>query len=174
MNTSELSITIRRACAEDAGSISALGAKVFLESYKYPHQQEDMAAYLVKHFSKEKILKELSDKNIFYFVASAGGLVGFIKVNANKWTWRFKGRLTFEFERLYIQNDMVGKGIGSRLMKTALKSGRTRGFRIIWLSVWKNNEKSIAFHERHGFTTIGEGVFTLGGTQRTYLVMQRK
>jgi len=133
-----------------------------------------MEAYLKEHFGKEKILEELEDKNIIYFVAETDSIVGFVKANANKWTWRFKGRLTFEVERLYVRNDMVGKNIGSRLMQTVLEVAQKKGFRIIWLSVWKNNEKPIAFHQRHGFVVIGEGTFTLGETERAYLVMQKE
>lgn len=170
---SETPITIRKATLEDAERIAGLSAEVFLESYRYPHEQEEMTLYLEEKFNKETISEELQDKNIIYFVTVTDTIVGFVKVNMNKWTWRFKGRLTFEVERLYIQKDMLGKKIGSRLMTTALEAAQKRGFRILWLTVWENNKKAIAFHQRVSFSIIGDGLFTLGTTQRTYLAMQK-
>jgi len=90
------------------------------------------------------------------------------------WTRRFKGKITFEIERLYIQKDMEGQSIGSRLMATALDAAKKKNYKIIWLSVWEINEKAISFHQQHGFHIIGDGMFTLGKTEQKYLVMQKK
>lgn len=165
---------IRKATPQDAQEIATLSTEVFEESYRYPHRPQEMAVYLKEAFNKEKISEQFKDANIHYFIAVDEAIVGFVKINANKWTWRFKGRLTFEVERLYVQKNMEGQQIGSRLMKTALDAAQKRGFRIIWLTAWKNNERAIAFHEQNGFVIIGEGAFTLGETQRTYLVMNYK
>jgi len=66
------------------------------------------------------------------------------------------------------------KNIGRRLMTTALDAAQQRNYKIIWLSVWENNKKAIAFHQQFGFIAIGDGTFTLGKSERKYLIMQKK
>jgi len=67
---------------------------------------------------------------------------------------------------------MEGKNIGRHLMTTALDAAQKRGYRIIWLSVWENNKKAIAFHQQFGFVPVGKGTFILGKSERKYLIMQ--
>jgi len=169
-----ITITIRKATSDDAPRLSELGATIFVQSYKYTYDQQDMDAYLDKTFSKEKITKEINSETVYYYIAETDSTVGYIKFNTYMWTPRYKGKITFEIERLYIQKDMEGQNIGSQLTKTALNTAQQKGYKIIWLSVWENNERGIRFHQQHGFIVVGDGVFTLGKTERKYLVMQRE
>ena len=66
-----ITIIIRRATSDDAARLSELGATVFVQSYQYPYDQQDMDAYLDKTFSKEKITEEIADKTVYYYVAEA-------------------------------------------------------------------------------------------------------
>lgn len=167
--------TIRKATPDDAARLSELGATIFAQSYQHSYDQKDMDAYLDETFNKQKIAEEISTETIYYYVAEADNvIVGFVKFFTYRWTPRFQGKVTFEVERLYIQKDMEGKNIGSRLMATALDVAQQKNYKIIWLSVWKNNERGIHFHQQRGFNIIGDGMFTLGATQRKYLIMQLK
>lgn len=164
--------TIRKATLDDAARLSELGATIFVQSYQYSYNQEDMDAYLDETFSKQRIAEEINTETIYYYVAEADDvIVGFVKFYTFRWTPRFKGKITFEVEQLYIQKDMEGQNVGSQLMTTALDIAKQKKYKIIWLSVWENNERGIRFHQQHGFTIIGDGMFTLGKQERKYLVM---
>jgi len=164
--------TIREAKAEDASRIAELGAEVFLTSHQFPHEPGVTEAYTKEHFGAEKILNDLNKDTVYYYVAVADSIVGFVKFISCQWTPRFPGKITFEVKHLYIQPGMEGKGIGSRLMALAVDAGRRKNYKIIWLSVWENNTRAIRFHQRHGFEVIGEGEFSLGSARRKYLVMR--
>jgi len=145
-----ITITIRKARLDDAQRLSELGATVFVQSYQYPYDQQDMDTYLDETFSKEKITKEINTETIYYYVAEADNIiVGFVKFYTFRWTPRYKGKITVEIERLYIQINMEGQNIGSRLMATALDAAQQKNYKIIWLSVWENNERGIRFHQQH-------------------------
>ncbi len=164
--------TIRKATPEDAARLSELGAAIFVQSYQYSYDQEDMDAYLDETFSKQRIAEEINTETIYYYVAEANDvIVGFVKFYTYRWTPRFKGKITFEVERLYIQKDMEGQNIGSQLITAALDIAKQKKYKIIWLSVWEHNERGIHFYQQHGFTIIGDGMFTLGKQERKYLVM---
>jgi len=175
MRENKLIITIREATSKDANRISKIGTSVFLSSYQYAHDQNDMDIYLKENFSKNKIKEDLLIKTVHYFVAETNGIVvGLVKINTNMWTWRFKGRLTLEVQRLYIPKDMEGKNIGRRLMSAALDAAEKRNYKIIWLSVWENNKKAIIFHRQFGFSIVGDGTFCMGKSKRKYLIMRKK
>jgi len=105
---------------------------------------------------------------------ASNSIIGFVKFYTYRWTPRFKGKITFEVERLYIQKEMEGKNIGSQLMTTALNEAKQKNYKIIWLSVWENNERGIRFHQQYGFIIIGDGMFKLGKTEQKYLIMQQQ
>ena len=169
-----ITITIRRAISDDAARISELGATIFVQSYQHPYDQQDMDAYLDETFSKKRITEEISSKTAYYYVAETDLIVGFVKFNTYMWTPRYKGKITFEVERLYIQKNMEGQNIGRQLMATTLETAQQKSYKIIWLSVWENNERGIRFHQQHGFIVVGDGMFTLGKQARKYLIMQKQ
>jgi len=172
MSTDDLQITIREAKPTDAGRIAELGQEVFLQSYQHPYDPADMDAYLKEKLGIQSIAEDLQTETVYYYVAETDRIVGFVKFHTYMWTPRFKGKITFEVERLYIQKDMEGKSIGSRLMSKAIAVGHEKQYTIIWLSVWENNTKAISFHKQHGFEIIGDGIFTLGETECKYLIMR--
>jgi len=165
-------ITIRKATLDDVPRLSEIGATVYVHSYNYDYNQADMDAYLDSTFSKEQIIKELNCETNYYYVAETDSIIGFVKFKTWVWTPRFKGKITFEVERLYIQEDMEGKNIGSRLMQLTVEEGKKHNYTIIWLSVWENNTRAIAFHKLNGFEIIGDGIFKMGPIERKYLIMQ--
>jgi len=170
-----ITIAIRNATTDDAARLSELGATVFIQSYLYSYDQQDMDAYLDKTFGKERITNEINTETVYYYVAEADDvIVGFVKFNTFMWTPRYKGKITFEVEQLYIQKDMEGQNIGSRLITSALDVARQKQYKIVWLSVWENNNRGIRFHQQHGFMIVGDGMFQLGKTERKYLIMQQQ
>ena len=96
-----ITIAIRKATSDDAARLSELGAIVFVQSYQYPYDQQDMDAYLDETFNKQKIAEEINTETIYYYVAEADDIIiGFVKFYTYRWTPRYKGKITFEVERL--------------------------------------------------------------------------
>ena len=169
-------ILIRKATLQDAKALALLGAQSFYESYRYPHNPQDMDAYLKKHFHQEGITKDILNKDIACLVATVNeDIVGFTKLITKGKSPRFDRKLKLiEMKRLYVRRDMIGKKIGLTLMEAALDFSHKENADVIWLSVWENNDKAISFYEKFGFAKLGEGTFSLGETKRTYIVMEKE
>ena len=56
-------------------------------------------------------------------------------------------------------------------MRTCIASARAHGADWLWLGVWEQNPRAIAFYQKHGFRTIGEQTFVLGTDRQRDLVM---
>jgi ribosomal protein S18 acetylase RimI-like enzyme len=57
---------------------------------------------------------------------------------------------------------MIGKGVGKKLMQTSHEVAEQRKKQILWLAVWKENQRAIDFYEHWGFEIFGEQDFLLG------------
>ena len=55
---------------------------------------------------------------------------------------------------LYVLKDYYGKGVSEKLMKAALTA--LEHFSEIFLWVWKDNKRAIAFYQKMGFTFDGQ------------------
>ena len=58
-------------------------------------------------------------------------------------------------------------------MQAALQEARGGGYDVIWLGVWQENPRAVAFYERWGFQKVGTHVFRLGDDPQTDWIMQR-
>ncbi len=165
---------IRRAGADDAELLAAIGAKTFRDTFEADNTAEDMAAYLSAAFGKEKQAAELADGAISYFVAeSAGAAIGYLEVKEGEAPGCVTGASPVELARLYVVRPWFGRGVANALMEQAIAEGRARGHATLWLGVWERNLRAQAFYQRWGFRRVGEHVFVLGRDPQTDWLMER-
>ena len=51
-------------------------------------------------------------------------------------------------------------------MESCIEEGVRRGHDVLWLGVWEENRKAIAFYERWGFGRVGTEIFDVGGDRQ--------
>ena len=83
------------------------------------------------------------------------------------------GTKPVELVRLYIEEEIIGKGYGSVLMNSCLEEAKKNGHRTIWLGVWEKNLRAIRFYEKWGFTKVGTKEFVLGSDMQHDHIMVR-
>ena len=107
--------------------------------------------YLDKEFSEERLISDLSDKNIeYYFIDNKGKRVGFIKIRNNS-SSVFNIENSVELEKIYVLPECKGMGIGKLALNEIIKKIEERGKRNLFLCVIDTNENAIAFYEKLGF-----------------------
>ena len=79
-----------------------------------------------------------------------------------------------QLDRLYVHHHYLGKRVGYMLMQTCLGHARKKGCPTMWLGVWENNDRAIAFYERLGFSRFGQAVFMLGDDAQTDWLMKKE
>jgi ribosomal protein S18 acetylase RimI-like enzyme len=47
-------------------------------------------------------------------------------------------------------------------MKEALDYAREKGYEVVWLGVWGENQKAMRFYRKYGFEIFGEHKFLVG------------
>ena len=78
-----------------------------------------------------------------------------------------------EIVRFYAVREWIGGGVGAALMSACLSLAVEEGCDTIWLDVWEQNPRAIAFYRKWGFAVVGEQAFQLGSDLQHDLLMQR-
>lgn len=167
-------IKICTASEKNLNTISNLGIQTFFETYADFHSKKDMFVYLKKAFDKKAVLKDIQDENTIFLIAFVKNkAVGYAKLTSNKTPHELRTIKAIELERIYILKRIMGKGVGKILMKKSLTIAKNKNFNLVWLSVWENNPKAIAFYKKFGFEIFGGCKFRLGKTRRNNFLMKK-
>jgi ribosomal protein S18 acetylase RimI-like enzyme len=167
---------IRPAHAGDIDGLAALAARTFEDAFGKDNTPDDIQSYVSESFSPERLRAELANAdNLFLlaFLSKADSPVGYAKLRSGALDPSVKGPDPVELERLYVDQAVVGGGIGAALMRAVLDAARRNGRKTLWLGVWERNARAIAFYERWGFEVVGAHVFRLGSDEQTDLIMHR-
>jgi GNAT superfamily N-acetyltransferase len=128
------------------------------KSYRqyYTYLWTDQAeAYMQRSFSSTTIRQEIADPNAAFFLAVYQGVPsGFLKLNLNKAMPGFPAIPALEVERVYLLQEVSGKGIGRRLIDFAIQQARNTDKNAVWLKTM-DSSTAAGFYERMGFIRFG-------------------
>lgn len=77
---------------------------------------------------------------------------------------------------IYFDNNYVGKGLGSVLLKKLILDSENRGFWTLQSNIFPENEASIKFHQKNGFRIVGkrDKIGQLHGEWKDLIMMERR
>ncbi|KAI8890972.1 acyl-CoA N-acyltransferase [Backusella circina FSU 941] len=172
-----MSITVRPATEEYASVITDIGKRVFRETFGPVSPPEELEKYLKESYTTEVQCRELNDPSRYTFIAfnEENTPVGFCQLRNNKEVYDFvNDPEAIELQRVYVDLNCGGKGIGSKLVQEAIRKARDLGKKTIWLGVNETNLPAIALYKKHGFCKAGVHVFKLGDMDDTDDVMVKR
>jgi ribosomal protein S18 acetylase RimI-like enzyme len=168
-------ISVRRATSGDVKVLQNLGIRTFYDTFAEVNTKADMDHYLEKNFNDAQIALELSDTGNTFFIAEADGQpAGYAKLRKGTTPSELQGVNAIELERLYVAREFLGKRVGQIVMDRCLTAAREWGFNTVWLGVWENNHRAIAFYLKCGFEKFGAHAFVLGNDLQTDHMMMKK
>lgn len=168
-----MNLVFRKCTHLDVGELREIAYKTYDDTFRHLNTPENMQAYLEAAFERGKLKAELEDPNsAFYFLFLDGALVGYLKLNEGPSQTDLKDPDSLEIERIYVISSCQGQGLGKYLIREALEIARRKGKHYVWLGVWEENEKAIAFYRRVGFRVIGTHEFVMGDERQTDYLMQ--
>ncbi|MEP7001717.1 MAG: GNAT family N-acetyltransferase [bacterium] len=170
-----LPVTMRRATTADAALLASLAATTFSDTFGAANTPEDMALYLAKAFGEDTQRSELADpRHIVFLAECAGEVAGYAMLRDGAVSDAVGDANAIEIARFYATKAFLGAGIGAALMQRCLDEAAARGRSTIWLAVWEQNPRAIAFYGRWGFREAGTTTFMLGHDLQTDRLMARR
>ena len=166
-------ISVQRAAGEDARLVASLATVTFYEAYFEQDDPHDLADYLAESFSTGRIEAEIGDPDCHFFIAhERGRAIGYAKMRESEPHSSVTSAKPIELQRIYTLERVWGTGAGEVLLRHCLDFARGRGKDAVWLGVWEQNPRAMAFYEKHGFERVGTLEFLYGSTFGINAVMR--
>lgn len=164
---------VRRGTPADAAELSRLAARLFEQTYAHSVPRGELEDHLASDFSAAKQEGELEDQDIAtLIVVGDSGLVGFAQLRRAELPVAAAKPANVELWRIYVDSQHHGSGMGRTLLAAAGEEARAFGATGVWLGVWEQNPRAIAFYTKHGFDVVGAHNFTVGAEVQTDLIMR--
>lgn len=166
-------IEIRKVTLNDIEELQEIGRQTFYETFSAGNTEENMRKYLDEGFSAEKITAELNDPNAeFYFATLDNKVIGYLKLNFGHSQTELQDDEAVEIERIYVLKEFHGKKVGQVLYEKAMQIAQQKSANYVWLGVWEENPRAIAFYKKNGFVEFDKHIFKLGDDEQTDIMMK--
>jgi ribosomal protein S18 acetylase RimI-like enzyme len=157
----------------DIERLQVIGKQTFLETFLEDNSKQDMDNYLSNSFSSDKLKKEIENPNSeFYFASLNDEVIGYLKLNSGDAQTELKDNDALEIERIYVSKRFLGKKVGQLLYEKALLIAKQKNVGYIWLGVWEENHRALAFYTKNGFIEFDKHDFKLGNDIQTDIMMK--
>ena len=145
-----------------AAMLAELGAKTFDETFSPFHPASDMEAYITGTYTLSKLKANLLNPSIQYYAAyHKTGDCGYIKLLDDANAEGLEGRV-MELEKIYVRQWAQGTGVAKLLMDKAIELAKKQGYNYLFLGVWQENKRALAFYKKCGFEIFNTRKFKLG------------
>lgn len=164
-----------QACTEaQLGQLRDLSIRTYVDTFGPANAPETMARYLAESLGEERLREELwTQGSSFYLAYMDGRLAGYLKLNVDRAQTDRRDPDSLEIERIYIDRDFKGRGLGKALIDFSAAQARQWGKTILRLGVWEHNEAALGFYAALGFGQVGSHPFRMGDEVQTDYVMER-
>ena len=165
-------LSIRLATRDDARLIADISHQTFYETFAADNKPEDMHKFLNEQFTKGRLMLEVgAPENMFLLAFEGPEIAGYVKLRDSRTPDSLGNCPALEIARLYAMTNMIGKGVGKRLMQESIRIALEKGKEAVWLGVWEKNYRAIQFYSSWGFEKFDETDFLLGNDlQRDWLM----
>ncbi len=160
---------------DDLPVLRDLAEATFRETFSSQNTPQNISAYASVAFDMDGVRAEYEKAHSrFWFARIVPDIDGNLKLNTGPAQTEQDLENAMEIERIYATRAFQGRGVGKRLMATALEAAREAGVNWVWLGVWEHNQKAIAFYEHQGFEPFSRHSFRLGDDEQTDVMMKKK
>lgn len=157
-------------------ALSNLATASFSETFGHLYPPEDLAAFLAKSYTPEKLLAETSDRTQYWRMWFDGDhAIAYVHLGPVTLPHAEADRQRHgEIKRIYVLQSHQGQGLGRIALSHALDylTG-TYGDAPQWLGVWSGNTKAQGLYAKYGFERAGEYVFPVGQTMDDEFILKR-
>jgi ribosomal protein S18 acetylase RimI-like enzyme len=162
-HTQTAGVTICRGSVSDAAELSAFAARTFKETYAAGNKSDDLRAHLATAYGLAQQTAELADTSVYTVLARLNGeLVAYAQVRQNTPPPCVTHAAPIELHRFYVDQPAQGSGLASRLMQEVHRAASELQGRHIWLGVWEQNPRAIAFYKKEMFVDVGSTFYMVG------------
>jgi GNAT superfamily N-acetyltransferase len=145
-------IYLKTISSQDSETLFQLMQEVYTPAYKH-FWVDNGNWYVNTQYSKENLLKELSQENAaYYFILFKEEIIGNFRII---WDEKLQGlhpEKQVKLHRLYLHQKTQGKGIGRKLVSWLEQTAVKKGYAVIWLDAMDAQPQAFEFYKKQGYT----------------------
>ena len=154
----QLNPRISPVAEQDIPALIKLAREIWYAHYPSIITVEQIEYMLAQRYTPEVIRAQLASGSAWWNKLSIDGImVAFTAYELGD------DPSALKLDKLYVRNDLHGRGYGSMLMHHAAEQARARGCTRLYLQVNKNNRSAIEAYLKNGFVVIQAATFEIGG-----------
>ena len=154
---------ISKSNINDLNAFRKVSIDTFIEAYQKQNSKADIDFYVNKFFSIEMIAEELNDESrVIYIAKNENEISGYIKLAIKPIPACVSIKNALEISRIYVRQNKYGTGLAQLLLRKAVEYCRSNQIEALFLAVFQENERAIAFYKKCGFEICGQTTFDWG------------
>lgn len=169
-------LQIRPARASETDVIATLAKRTFVDTFAAANDPATFRTYVDAAFAPAQIAAELADPAATFLLALDDGVaIGYAKLLAKPADTvpnGVDGEAALELVRFYVDRAHHGTQVAHRLMQNCIDVAMANGYRTMFLGVWEENPRAIAFYRKWGFEVVGDHTFMMGDEAQRDVVMR--
>lgn len=177
-----MNVTFARVRASEAAHLSEFARDNFDKTYGPLCRAADVDAYMASELTPSQLLRVLTDPTSWVFAAIVDEQwVGYAQVRLAPLPDGVHSKLPaalsttpMELSRFYVSRKFHGSGVAQQMLGIVMAHAELQGSSSMWLSVWQENARAIAFYRKWGFETVGEAKFLMGEDLQDDFIMERR
>lgn len=133
-----------------------VGIRAYDQHYLHLWPQGDSSPYISSSFNLKVLEKEECDKNtLLYIIKLNSEAVGVLKFTLNAILDIFTAEEALYVDKIYIQKEYSGKGIGKKVLRFVQLRAEEIGKKLVWLDAMQKGP-ALNFYLNNGFEIYGE------------------
>ncbi|QCX00815.1 GNAT family N-acetyltransferase [Aggregatimonas sangjinii] len=154
-----------------------VGKKAYAQHYLHLWHKSNAAPYLMDSFTKAVLEREDTDANTALFIINYNRkAVGILKFTVNCELHPFSDKEALYLDKIYIQNEYTGKGIGKKVLQFTMLRAKEYQKKVLWLDTMQNGP-ALQFYFKNGFEIHSEKLLHFSGVldeERPMFVLTKK
>ncbi|MEM8491628.1 MAG: GNAT family N-acetyltransferase [Pseudomonadota bacterium] len=164
--------TIRQAIADDAEALALLADQTFRDAFAAQNDPSDIDLHCATHYSPDRQLDEIRDRRTITLVADLDGvLIAYAQLRHGSYKECVPAERPWELSKFYVAQQWHGRGVAHEVMREVLALAAQEGADSLWLGVWTENLRAIAFYRKYDFAVVGSQIFQVGTDPQQDFVM---
>jgi ribosomal protein S18 acetylase RimI-like enzyme len=165
-------VTIAPGTVIDAAELAEFAVRSFVDTYAADNDPANLEAHLSANYGPEQQASELADPSVTTILARSNGeLVAYAQVRRSVTPPCVVHGDPIELHRFYVDHRAHGSGLASELMHAVHQAAHELEGRHIWLGVWEQNPRAIAFYKKVGFVDVGSQIYRVGSDKQSDRVL---
>lgn len=135
----------------DYEELYVLMQRIYPKAYQYLWN-DDCGWYINHVYNQEQVTIDVREEgSLFYFVIVNGKKEGVLKVKIDKPYPQQSTVKGTKLDRIYLSEDVQGKGVSKVLMEFVLDIARDNGSEILWLDCMNSKHQALNYYLKYGF-----------------------